>query len=367
MKEAIVNSDKIRNLFRWKAPSPRPNLDESKGKGETADLGLMKLRQIEERHLTIASNQAAFFNLAGVDAPQARIAASDEVKSEFEVHLVRERGGISYLYSEKYSRAAKSGHNHGATYLYWFSKSDPSITRISCDVSDGQWAGLAHFCFSTCFNGKVLVPDVHFLRDRGYKHAGQISLQAPAWDDRGDTIYWRGHNNNVGLFSVDRAHIDQPWVMQRMRLAMKAREIVGLDARFVSGPQQRQEEQCAVAGLMGPRRPWAEWANDKYAIDIDGFTNAWSNLMQRLKLGCCVLKVESQHGFRQWYYDKLVPFETYVPVKADMSDLEQQIDWVRSHPREARAIAANGQAFARDMTLETETRAAARIIEENWL
>lgn len=334
-----------------------------KGRKKPGDAGDRR----EKRDAMMRARHATRFEEAGVEAPQTRYAMSEEVKTEAEIQLLREKGGITYLYNDKFFRAKRSLHiNMSPPYLYWFSQTDPSVERIGCDLSDGEWPGFARFTYSTCFAGKVLVPDQHFFRDRGYAEAEQIAAEAPDWDDRGDTIYWRGQNNNVGLFSLDPEHIDKPWVMQRMRLAMKARDIDGVDARFVAGPIQRQVAQCEAAGLIAPSRPWQDWAGDKYAIDIDGFTNAWSNLMQRLKLGCCVLKVESQHGYRQWYYDKLVPFETYVPVKADMSDLAEKVDWVRSHDREAREIAAAGQAFARAMTFETETRAAARIIEDNW-
>lgn len=320
----------------------------------------------QRRHAAILANQTEQFEALGLIRPDTRFAASEDVKSEREIHLVRENGTISYLYNEEHFRIAHGHRRYGAAHLYWFSNTDPEVERISCDLSDGNWPGFARFTFSTCFENKVLLPDYHFFRDRGYAEAAQIARDAPDWDERGETIYWRGHNNNLGLFSVDPAHVDKPWVMQRMRVAMRARDIPGLDVRFVEGPSQRQAEQCEAAGLMAPYRELSEWAGDKYALDIDGFTNAWSNFLQRLSLGCCVLKVDSQHGYRQWYYDRLVPFETHIPVKADLSDLEEKIDWARAHPSRAREIAANGQALAHSLTFESQTAAAARIIEENW-
>lgn len=320
----------------------------------------------ERRHAAMLASQSEQFALLGLVRPATRFAASDSVKSEREIHLVRENGGITYLYNEEFFRIEHGHRRYAAAHLHWFSQTDPSVKHISCDLSDGNWPGFARFTFSTCFEGKVLLPDYHFFRDKGYAEAEKIAKQAPAWDDRQDTLFWRGHNNNLGLFSVDPSHYDKPWIMQRMRVALRARGLPGVDVRFVEGPSQRQTTQCEAAGLMGPYREWSEWAGDKYALDMDGFTNSWSNLMQRLKLGCCVLKVESQHGYRQWYYDRLIPFETHVPIKADLSDLEEKIDWVRSHPAQAREIAANGQALANTLTFDSETAAAAQIIENNW-
>ena len=118
------------------------------------------------------------------------------------------------------------------------------------------------------------------------------------------------------------------------------------------------------AGLIGDKVPAHDWCAKKYAIDIDGFTNAWCNFMQRLKLGCCVLKVGSQMDYTQWYYHKLVPGEHFVPIQADLSDLEEKLDWVRMNAQQARRIAQQGQAFAKAMTFESERDRAAEIIEE---
>ncbi len=74
----------------------------------------------------------------------------------------------------------------------------------------------------------------------------------------------------------------------------------------------------------------------------------------RLLLGCCVLKIGSERGFRQWYYDDLVPWRHYVPVAADVSDLSEKIDWCRSHPDACETIADEGRTLALSMTFERE-------------
>lgn len=322
-----------------------------------------------QRKLIEAEQQAqqvmrGYFERVGVEFPRLAFSSSEEVKSDLEIHLVREEDGIRYLYNPENFLNQRHHNGHiSPAYLYWFTQAGPAAKHMSCDLSDGELVGQAKYTYSSCFRDKVLLPDQHFFRDRGYAETDRLAEEAPDWNARGETIYWRGQNNSVGLFSLDPEHMDKPWVMQRLRFAMAARELDRVDARFVSGTTHKQEAQCEAAGLMGPRRPWQDWAGDKYALDIDGFSNAWCNFMQRLKLGCCVLKVDSQFGFRQWYYDALVPFEHFVPVKADMSDLAEKVEWVRSHDREAREIAAHGQAFARSMTFESESRRAAEIIE----
>ena len=46
----------------------------------------------------------------------------------------------------------------------------------------------------------------------------------------------------------------------------------------------------------------------KFQIDIDGNTNSWPGLFQKLLTGSAILKVASPYGYRQWYYDRLRPW-----------------------------------------------------------
>jgi len=52
---------------------------------------------------------------------------------------------------------------------------------------------------------------------------------------------------------------------------------------------------------------------------------------------------------KDWFHDLLVPWEHYVPVNEDLSDLKAKYDWAQKHPREAKNIAENGTRFARWM------------------
>jgi len=52
---------------------------------------------------------------------------------------------------------------------------------------------------------------------------------------------------------------------------------------------------------------------------------------------------------KDWFHDLLVPWEHYVPVNEDLSDLKSKYEWAQKHPREAKNIAENGTRFARWM------------------
>lgn len=44
-----------------------------------------------------------------------------------------------------------------------------------------------------------------------------------------------------------------------------------------------------------------------------------------------------------WYFPLLRPFVDHVPVKADMSDLEEKIQWCRDNDEKCREIATNAK------------------------
>jgi hypothetical protein len=118
------------------------------------------------------------------------------------------------------------------------------------------------------------------------------------------------------------------------------------------------------AGIFGEYVSPLAWCGHKFAIDIDGNTNAFSNFFTRLLMGCCVLKVASEANYRQWYYDRIQPWTHYVPVKADFSDILEKIAWCRDNPEPCAAIAARGQAFAMARDFATEMASAIRRVCE---
>ena len=66
--------------------------------------------------------------------------------------------------------------------------------------------------------------------------------------------------------------------------------------------------------------------SDRGVFDVDGNSNAWSSFFWKLRSGSVTLKVESP--FEQWYYGRLKPWVHYVPVAANLSDVDRAIDYV---------------------------------------
>ncbi len=261
-----------------------------------------------------------------------------------------------------------SSRNFVSAYLYWMDLCGAEVRRITVNASDGQRPSLARFSPSVRSKAAIALPDPHFYLYEGFAVARQLAAHAPAWSARTHDVVWRGGMNGAGAVSFDLADQNNAAVIPRLRLCMKARGIADSDVRLAGiGEDGGIWTGPAVgAGLSGGWLPEPSWLHRKFAIDIDGVTNTWSNLFVRMLFGCCVFKVESQLGYRQWYYDRIKPFEHFVPVRSDMSDLAEKVDWARGHADEARSIAENAQHFAMSLDFEAGKRDAVDIITANW-
>lgn len=90
----------------------------------------------------------------------------------------------------------------------------------------------------------------------------------------------------------------------------------------------------------------------RYACLVDIGGNGYSG---RLKLilwsGRPVLLVERR--YIEYFFQDLVPYRHYIPVKEDLRDLVQKLRWCHSHPEEASQIGRNALQFAKEhFTLE---------------
>lgn len=250
-----------------------------------------------------------------------------------------------------------AGYNLVPAALYWFSLCPPAVTAIRVNLSDGEAPSAAPFSFSTNLPDIVPLPDRDFFASRGFEDIRNFATaNGVEWSRRSDQVRWRGWTNGRGHndYSSPQARWDQG-IMPRIRMAIIMRDAQAADVAFTGSFNAELAARLSRDGLLKAKILEKAWINDKLALDIDGTTNTWSNLLVRMHLGCCVIKVDSQEGYRQWYYDRIRPWEHFVPVKSDMSDLIEKIEWARSHDAEAQAIAANGRAFARSMTFESET------------
>jgi Glycosyl transferase family 90 len=240
-------------------------------------------------------------------------------------------------------------------------------THFLADISDGEESGPDRISFCSRDPAAVLIPDHAFVRTRGYETYRHLArANRTVWDERSDWIVWRGLSTGHGAISKTTLSADDPDLLVRVRLCLAMKGVPEADVKLHTIAQSNNlpldTERLARAGVLGEYVSPIAWCGLKFAIDVDGNTNAWSNFFTRLLMGCCVLKVSSQAGYRQWYYENIASWTHYVPVKPDLSDLRERIAWCRANLSSCRQIAAAGQQFALARDFDGEIAAASRRI-----
>jgi hypothetical protein len=243
------------------------------------------------------------------------------------------------------------------TLLRVFGRVRSSVRRATLDIGDGIGVPAHAVCFCSNRDDVLLVPDVYFVGTDGFSWARKLARSGWAWAERGDAIVWRGSLTGQGINAAEYMTPENMDLKLRVRMCLKLRGIAGVDAKVVKVGRRTHsygKKALAKSLIVGGKVRESTWARRRFAIDVDGNTNTWSNFYVRMLLGCCVIKIASAEGYRQWYYDKLEPWVHYVPACADLSDLIERIEWCRSHENECRDIARAGQEFAMRRTVKSE-------------
>jgi hypothetical protein len=223
----------------------------------------------------------------------------------------------------------------------------------------GRVPGIA-FCANR--SEYFLIPDSEFLLFRGYARMREsVATRQIPWNQKLPIGYWRGGisgqpaNADLGWQSLPRVKL--------CRIGELHSDILDVGiAQQTQIADEKTQQEVRASGLMRKIVPPTESMKFKYQVDIDGNTNAWSALFQKLLIGSAVLKVASPIGYRQWYYDRLRPWINFVPVASDMSDLVEKVQWLRANDDTARRIGENGQALAISLDYEAEAKSAGRTL-----
>jgi hypothetical protein len=186
-----------------------------------------------------------------------------------------------------------------------------------------------------------------------------------AWSDKVNTAFFRGTATGGGttIYTNQRLHAAQlcyDWTQEEFEALAsskgKGEKIVPyLDAK-ITGWNMR-DKKIASSKMTFVRKSNFPFEGDrkknfveiykqgtyKYLLYIEGHCAAcrYGFMMQ---LGSVILKVDSKCvADSMWYFPLLKPYYDHVPVKADLSDLKEKIDWCRNHDEECKTIASNAQ------------------------
>lgn len=119
------------------------------------------------------------------------------------------------------------------------------------------------------------------------------------------------------------------------------------------------------------------YGNLRYLLDLDG--NAFSGRYLGLfKTGSLIFKVgrstvkahltqlPQSTVFTEFFHDWLLPFEHYIPVLPDLSDLTDRIEWAIKNDAEAHRIQEAGKLFAERVLTDAQNDAYFWLVLLEW-
>ena len=109
----------------------------------------------------------------------------------------------------------------------------------------------------------------------------------------------------------------------------------------------RRDDKLMIKSFFKHKKS-AEWltprqqSHYKYIINIEGHSRAF-RLSLEMNMMSVILLVDCEYDL--WFTSKLEEYKHYVPVKRDLSDLIEKIEWCRKNDRKCKEIAMNAKTF----------------------
>jgi len=171
----------------------------------------------------------------------------------------------------------------------------------------------------------ICIPDHHYINDNGYENTifKKVDENDIAFDEKQSVCVYRGNIKNGSVYNFKK-YENKNDMNQRSYLKKIKDRINNFD---YSDDFKSIEEQLKF----------------KYILDVDGYSNTWDATVWKLYSGSVLLKTESI--WKQWYYDDLIEWVHYVPIKNDFSDLNDKIKWCIDNDEKCKEIIKNSRKF----------------------
>jgi hypothetical protein len=179
-------------------------------------------------------------------------------------------------------------------------------------------------------------PKVHYLllpQDDGiFEHGLRYYIWPellPKWEERQAILFWRGSGSGYRKNGFLRKDV-----------VFKLAENPHADVKFIDHWIYLEDQ--IPAHCIGEKVNYFDFAKYKMVLIMDGngisSAHSWC-----FGIGCVPFMI-TNNDF--WFKSMLVPFGNYIPIKYDLTDLEEKIEWVLEHDVEAREIAERATEFA---------------------
>lgn len=207
---------------------------------------------------------------------------------------------------------------------------------------------------------KLLFPDAFMFRKTWETLYNEIesAKKHTLWKNKHNKIFWRGSSTGwdrdqiYNLYGYNLNNFDK---LSRIKLVMLSKLYPDLiDAAMAFYPQfsknQDGKNLRQILDILFPEKNRA--ANKdfhlkyKYLISVDGNTCAWERVPWIMLSNSVLVKQETNNI--EWFYSAMKPYEHYAPLKEDLTDIFEKINWMKENDNKLQEISSNAQKFVQD-------------------
>ncbi|OGN59706.1 MAG: hypothetical protein A3F40_04550 [Chlamydiae bacterium RIFCSPHIGHO2_12_FULL_27_8] len=182
----------------------------------------------------------------------------------------------------------------------------------------------------------ILIPDYWLLSELWKKTQMEIlDLDSKiSWDEKNEIIFWRGASSKASRFTLCEISLNNNLVD------------AGFCDYFITDKDKELKlwnKTDIYSKLLKNHSTIEEQLKYKYLPVLDGVMCTYPGYQWRLLSNSVTFKQGSDE--EQWFYSALKPYEHYIPVKNDLSDLVDKINWAKENDDQCRKIAKNSTEF----------------------
>jgi hypothetical protein len=236
--------------------------------------------------------------------------------------------------------------------------------------------------FGSVMKDKSILPSVHVFPFHPYLlcldewyfykydvcHKWTINItQNSAWKSLTPQMIWRGrfykflHTVDISFFNKENlTHVPYSNFLPRKRIneLSGASPLNNKPARNMTDVfpwlnacafRSDQYKKCYLSKV--------EISKYRYQLDLGGAGGtSWTGTLEKLMMPGVLFHHETPA--KDWYYDRIVPWKHYIPVKTDLSNLRERYEWTVTNDEKAEKISETASRLARNIlsknTMEQE-------------
>lgn len=186
----------------------------------------------------------------------------------------------------------------------------------------------------------VLIPDYYSVSTSWENDCISMlrEMKNYPWENKSAQAFWRGGSHDKGYDA--KSFKKRP----RIAISLLSKKYPNLIEAGINKTEHMQFlEVIEKEGLIKPFATVTNHLKYKYLPVLDGYMCTYPGYQWRLLSNSVCFKQKSKEV--QWFYSALQPYEHYIPVENDMSDLVEKLNWAKSSDEICKQISKNATDF----------------------